>query len=675
MKKITAVAIIVALIIILPSISLARQYDKPVGFVNDFANIIPDEKQKLIETKLSNHKDVTTNEIAVLTTPSLGGNSIEEFCIDHAQGWGIGQRGKDNGILICVAVQERKYRVEIGRGLEGAITDAKAGRLADGILKPAFRKGEYTGGLNELTDAIISEISKPGSVQESTQGKTQSSIAEKKANGALIYAILAVLFLGLLMFAGFVIYRGINLLITRRKEKERKKILRDEITSDLEKDNKVFSQFEQVVGKAKKDMMSYPAWAEKTAREKIESFRNIFQYYKREADSIKTMVEYDPDLAKVKMPNLKKFLSEGESEVSLLAQIPKGIAELEKKAPDKVAEAIADLGNLEVFAKTMADSGYQLEKIEFSKTAGAIETAISAVKQMLGSNSSGKDSKAFEICQAVDMAQKEIGNLRESLIQLEQTKKYVDEKIGSVQDALAALIQKKDSHENVLDPVMKENPEEVWLKEHEDFLRLPEIFKKAKWLIESAQKNVSMEEQNFGEARQQIDGAETMVVAISRVYENIVMKTKQIDESKNICSGIGNVESLVNKAKHAVSDSDVESDTKKLARDADTKLEESRTTTSAGGLINWLLAALLINESTKLAKNAIHKAQEDIDEAERRRRKKKKDEEAAAAARRRSSSSYSSSNYSSSSSSSGSFGGFSGGGGGSFGGGGASGGW
>ena len=127
----------------------------PQGFVNDFTNTLtPDQKQTL-ENKLSQFEKETSNEISVVIINNLKGDTIENFAVKLFEDWKIGKKNKDNGILLLVAADDHKMRIEVGYGLEGAITDAQSYWIVQNILRPAFQKNDYVGGITEATDKIM----------------------------------------------------------------------------------------------------------------------------------------------------------------------------------------------------------------------------------------------------------------------------------------------------------------------------------------------------------------------------------------------------------------------------------------------------------------------------------------------------------------------------------------
>lgn len=134
---------------------LAADVPYLTGRVTDHADILAPETRKIISEKLKGHEERTGNQIAVLTVPSLQGEGIEEYAVAVFQEWKLGQKGKDNGLLLVVAPVERRMRIEVGYGLEGTISDGLAGRIIRDVISPKFKAGDYNGGIEAGVQAII----------------------------------------------------------------------------------------------------------------------------------------------------------------------------------------------------------------------------------------------------------------------------------------------------------------------------------------------------------------------------------------------------------------------------------------------------------------------------------------------------------------------------------------
>lgn len=127
----------------------------PIGFVNDFAGILTTEEKNSLETQLNDFAISTTNEIVVVTIISLHGESIESFAEKLFQDYGIGKAKKDNGILLLIAPIDQKIRIEVGYGLEGALTDIVAGQIIRDEITPYFSKNNYFEGISKSVNSII----------------------------------------------------------------------------------------------------------------------------------------------------------------------------------------------------------------------------------------------------------------------------------------------------------------------------------------------------------------------------------------------------------------------------------------------------------------------------------------------------------------------------------------
>ena len=138
------------------------EFPQLTGRVVDEAGLLtPAERQSLTET-LKAHEEETGNQVVVVTLRSLQGTPIEDYGYQLGRFWGIGQQGKDNGVLLIVAPNERKVRIEVGYGLEGALTDAASRVIIERTMTPAFRSGQFGPGIVAGVGAILEVISSEG---------------------------------------------------------------------------------------------------------------------------------------------------------------------------------------------------------------------------------------------------------------------------------------------------------------------------------------------------------------------------------------------------------------------------------------------------------------------------------------------------------------------------------
>ncbi|HET9404432.1 MAG TPA: YgcG family protein, partial [Burkholderiales bacterium] len=189
----------------------AQRSDIPflTGRVVDNAEIVKPDTRRRITGQLQAHEQKTTNQIAVLTVPTLGGESVEEYSTRVFEQWKLGQKGKDNGVLVVVVPQDRRMRIEVGYGLEGTLPDAIAARIIRNVMTPRFKEGDYDGGIAQGVGAIIAQLEgKPSQADDESPQRARDTefikapdmaLHEKVLFGAFIFGII-----GLFTFIGIV---------------------------------------------------------------------------------------------------------------------------------------------------------------------------------------------------------------------------------------------------------------------------------------------------------------------------------------------------------------------------------------------------------------------------------------------------------------------------------------
>ena len=129
------------------------------GPVVDNAGVLSARNEAVIEELIVDLERSTSAQIALLTVDNLGSKSLEEYAIDVADEWKLGQADRDNGVLILLAMREKKVRIEVGYGLEGSLTDAKSGYIIRETMLPEFRKGNFPQGLYNGVAAVAGVVS------------------------------------------------------------------------------------------------------------------------------------------------------------------------------------------------------------------------------------------------------------------------------------------------------------------------------------------------------------------------------------------------------------------------------------------------------------------------------------------------------------------------------------
>lgn len=169
------------------------------GRIVDEANIIDASSEQNLIQLLKTHEDQTGDQIAVLTLPSLEGDSLEDFTTRVFEKWQLGQKGKDNGILFLVVPNDRKMRIEVGYGLEGKIPDAIASQIIRNVAAPAFKQQNYSGGISAVVGSLVKILeSEPGQYDYIASGPPPTEQMDTKSK--IIIGLFFSVFYSVLIF-------------------------------------------------------------------------------------------------------------------------------------------------------------------------------------------------------------------------------------------------------------------------------------------------------------------------------------------------------------------------------------------------------------------------------------------------------------------------------------------
>jgi len=152
--------VLLVLLISIFSSVISLEIPKLKGRINDYANILISADEANLENMLRHTEKNTSSQVVLLTIPSLEGENLESYSLKVAEAWQIGQKESDNGLLMLIAVQEKKIRIEVGYGLEHIITDAKSGYIIRTYIVPEFQKGNFYQGIANgllVTSQIINQ--------------------------------------------------------------------------------------------------------------------------------------------------------------------------------------------------------------------------------------------------------------------------------------------------------------------------------------------------------------------------------------------------------------------------------------------------------------------------------------------------------------------------------------
>src|SRR5215472_6952489 len=157
-RLIADVKISAAFLLLFTAIAAAQDVPYLTGRVVDEAHILSDGARAQLTSTLKAHEDATTNQVVVLTVSTLGGSDIESFANNVFHTWKLGQKGKDNGVLVVVVPNDHKMRIEVGYGLEETLPDGAAGEIIRTWMTPAFKAGNYDKGVEDGVAAIVARL-------------------------------------------------------------------------------------------------------------------------------------------------------------------------------------------------------------------------------------------------------------------------------------------------------------------------------------------------------------------------------------------------------------------------------------------------------------------------------------------------------------------------------------
>ena len=177
----------------------------PRHYVEDYANVINSSDEQSLNGVLQELEQKTGAQYIVLTVETTGGLPIDQFAIELVEKWKLGQKGKDNGLLFVLAKNDRRWRFEVGYGLEGFVTDAYCSRVGREVLVPYLRKGDYSQGIHQANLQIAQKIAAQSGVTLTGMPKLRPIPGQRRPRARGLpccCSILPLLFLFLILFGG-----------------------------------------------------------------------------------------------------------------------------------------------------------------------------------------------------------------------------------------------------------------------------------------------------------------------------------------------------------------------------------------------------------------------------------------------------------------------------------------
>ena len=251
--------------------------DRGRAAVVDAAGVIPDAQEAELNARIVGWVHSSGHQLAVVTVPSLEGQTIEDYANGLQRHWELGRAGADDGVVLLLAPNERKVRIEVGYGLEGVLTDALSRQIIAETITPALRRGDIAGALSDGADRIMAAASlDPAEARALTLAATQAQSSRGPSWGTiLLIGIPALIVLGLI---AIVVYEERS---SKKEEAERE---RKDILEEERRKTRLKRQWEKQKAEGRTPFATFEDYyADFLAREKVKEEERMRAYLARHA--------------------------------------------------------------------------------------------------------------------------------------------------------------------------------------------------------------------------------------------------------------------------------------------------------------------------------------------------------------------------------------------------------
>lgn len=641
----------------------------PRGYVNDFANIIPDEREAVLEQSLRDYEAQTTIELAVVTTPSLDGKEIEDYSTELFREWGVGKQGADNGVLIVIAPEERKYRVAVGYGLEGDLTDADASIIAQDSLVTAFRAGDFAGGVETLTQKITTHLGTMSPAQRVDFHRKMD--AAKKRDAELAQAKLfdffgTVFIIGLVIGALVLLVQGVRVLMERRAIKLRNARRRKDVLTYLAlvqpESDRILADLSAI------DLPNLPAWMQDEKEQYTVSLDESLERSFALRAEIHDLLKSDLDRAEELKDELTVSLHDAEKYLGLLRTIPEQVRAIRHETEQVVAEACGEIDKLTARARLLSNKQYRVAVLVPALDIDRLKQEKKSITTLLANRGEGALDASEVVRDKASRLLTKVRSLKEALDSSVETQSNCTRRIAAIKERIPAFPKLLQEHRDRVQRLRDMAPRSRWAPFEEGMSVLERSLQGIVARVDAAARANSMDVQLFADAAAMLAVAETTLNSVTAsTREAAVLETTVTKAKQGYPAMLQGVQQALSSAGRDVTGSDVGYGAKSRLTEAQRLLAS---VSIKGSMVDWIAVYALLEQISAKARQASQLARSDVEAAERERRRRR-DEEDRRRRQAEQASAYSSSSFGSSSSDS-SFGGF---GGGSTGGGGASGGW
>ena len=670
---------VVLLVLVLFVIGVNAQISipKPIGYMNDFAKKFSPEEVKALDDKLRAYDQTTTIQFVVVTLDSLQGRTEAEVALAIGREWKVGQADKNNGLVLLWAPNERRYRLEIGRGLEADITDGQAGALLRQHFVPNAKKDQGTLGVIDTVNAVINHLGNIPIVQrqEERARKAAAVKLEQEANSAWwswFWGVVFIVVLFLILFVALPVYL-VRKLILWWRERKRKIALRAELRETIMTHRKgvgsALKIFESNAEQLRKSLSRESDLAE--FDKFLELGRTHVDYYKARLHKWESLIDDNVDSVNddIQEPYFEP-LDDWEKQMVELVQRFTSAVEV---APTEVVRAKDQIEFSRNALNRYVEKGYRIDIDSVLEESGKL---VRKAEKLL-------EGKTYDPVLAVQHAEE---SQQSALAAVNSASEMIDvqSKTNNLIDSLGRELGRLDkyrqtsalSHASEIKPYPADVHKMID-SEFDEYL-LEDWVKQTERHLKALVKENSMEVQQFSSAAGGAYSVQESLASIKKVLEQPrELKSQLTAAYRDFLASLPEVQSELESARKDVLHADVKQATRTLFMEAESLVLSSQNLDTQDPYQNWINNSQVLDRVNELLDVVIQRARSEKYEAEEEREEERAEalREAQRRSRRSDTSSYGGySGGSSSSSSSGSFGGFSGGGG-SFSGGGAGGGY
>ncbi len=647
----------------------------PTGYVNDFANIIADDREVVIDRSLRDYEAQTSIEIAVATVTSLEGKEIEDYSIEMARAWGVGKKGANNGILILIAPNERKYRIEVGYGLEGDLTDASTSIMARENLVPAFQAEDYTGGIENLTRAIVSHL---GTMTPEERADFRRKMEERKRReaeeahakfldfmGSAFIVVLVIAAIGLILLGVVVAVKQIKTLA--RRIRRRKDLFAALALTQLEL-QRLMEERSAI------DLPNLPTWMQDDKEEIGGRFGSHLERIVELREEIEGLMKDDISRAEQRKQELDQVLADADGTLAELRAIPEQVRVVRHETEQIVQEVCVQIDALITWNASLTKKQYRVSDIVPALDPARLVAEKENIELLLANRGEGPADASEVVRDKATRLLAKVHSLKETLEFSLETQSSSKRRITALQERILAFPALLAEHRARLERLRQTAPRNRWATLDEDLPVFERTLSGIEPRLAVAIHANGMEAQLFAKSAETLTAAETALGIVDRSVKRAeTLESEVATAERDYLTQLRGVQTIIKTTTRIISDSNVGSGAKSRLSEAVRLLDSVQVSAT---LVDWVGVSELLQQALAKAKQAAELAQNDIDAAVRE-EQRRRDEEArrqrlARAAAAASAASAYSSSYGSSSSSSSSSSSF---GGGDFGGGGSSGSW